>query len=57
VLIYFMLNSDLPFGSWRESDLDIFAKIARGQLLFPNHFSLEVIDLLKKVIHCYTIML
>jgi serine/threonine protein kinase len=50
VLIYFMLNSDLPFGSWRESDLDIFAKIARGQLLFPNHFSLEVIDLLKKLL-------
>lgn len=50
VLIYFMLHSELPFGSWRESDLDTFAKIARGQLLFPNHFSLEVIDLLKKLL-------
>eukprot|EP01018_Ginkgo_biloba_P033871 Gb_14360 [translate_table: standard] len=50
VLIYFMLQSELPFGSWRESDLDIFAKIARGQLMFPCHFSLEVIDLLKKLL-------
>lgn len=50
VLIYFMLHGDLPFGSWRESDLDIFAKIARGELLFPNHFSLEAIDLLKKLL-------
>ncbi|GLJ40758.1 hypothetical protein SUGI_0842740 [Cryptomeria japonica] len=50
VLIYFMLQNELPFGSWRESDLDIFAKIAKGQLMFPSHFSVEVIDLLKKLL-------
>uniref|UniRef100_A0A0C9RNT7 protein-serine/threonine phosphatase n=1 Tax=Wollemia nobilis TaxID=56998 RepID=A0A0C9RNT7_9CONI len=50
VLIYFMLQNELPFGSWRESDLDIFAKIARGRLMFPSHFSVEVIDLLKKLL-------
>lgn len=52
MLIYFMLQNELPFGSWRESDLDIFAKIAKGQLMFPSHFSVEVIDLLKKVSPC-----
>eukprot|EP00250_Pteridium_aquilinum_P021488 c25141_g1_i1 orf=448-3657(+) len=50
VLIYFMLQNELPFGSWRDSELDIFAKVARGQLLIPDGLSPEVSDLLNKLL-------
>lgn len=50
VLIYFMLQNDLPFGSWRDSELDIFAKVARGQLVIPDGLSPEVSDLLNKLL-------
>ncbi|KAF0932343.1 hypothetical protein E2562_010290 [Oryza meyeriana var. granulata] len=50
VLIYFMLQSDMPFGSWRESELEPFAKIAKGHLVMPATFSMEVVDLITKVI-------
>lgn len=50
VLIYFMLRGEMPFGSWRESELDTFAKIAKGQLKFPQTFSPEVMDLIAKVL-------
>ncbi|MCO5609029.1 hypothetical protein L7F22_063250 [Adiantum nelumboides] len=50
VLIYFMLQNELPFGSWRDSELDIFAKVARGQLLIPDGLSPEVSDLLSKLL-------
>ena len=49
VLIYFMLRNELPFGSWRESELDIFAKVAGGQFLVPDGLSPAVSDLLSKV--------
>lgn len=39
----------MPFGSWRESELDTFAKIAKGQLNLPQTFSAEVVDLITKV--------
>lgn len=50
VLIYFMLQNELPFGSWRDSELDIFAKVARGQLSLPDGLSPEVSDLLNKLL-------
>ncbi len=50
MLIYFMLQSDMPFGSWRESELEPFAKIAKGHLVMPSTFSIEVVDLITKVI-------
>ncbi|KAG9449193.1 hypothetical protein H6P81_009158 [Aristolochia fimbriata] len=50
VLIYFMLQVEMPFGSWRESELDTFAKIARGQLTLPHTFSPEVVDLITKLL-------
>uniref|UniRef100_A0A0D9VEU9 protein-serine/threonine phosphatase n=1 Tax=Leersia perrieri TaxID=77586 RepID=A0A0D9VEU9_9ORYZ len=50
VLIYFMLQSDMPFGSWRESALEPFAKIAKGHLVMPATFSVEVVDLITKVL-------
>uniref|UniRef100_A0ACD5ZJA9 Uncharacterized protein n=1 Tax=Avena sativa TaxID=4498 RepID=A0ACD5ZJA9_AVESA len=50
VLIYFMLQSDMPFGSWRESELEPFAKIAKGRLVMPSTFSVEVVDLLTKLL-------
>lgn len=49
VLIYFMLEAEMPFGSWRESELETFAKIAKGQLTLPQSFSIEVVDLITKV--------
>jgi protein kinase X len=50
VLIYFMLQSDMPFGSWRESELEPFAKIAKGHLTMPSTFSVEVVDLITKLL-------
>ena len=49
VLIYFMLKGEMPFGSWRESELDTFAKIAKGQLNLPQTFSPDAVDLITKV--------
>lgn len=50
VLIYFMLQGEMPFGSWRQSELDTFAKIAKGQLTLPETFSPEVVDLITKLL-------
>ncbi|KAL6629488.1 hypothetical protein ACP70R_029253 [Stipagrostis hirtigluma subsp. patula] len=50
VLIYFMLQSDMPFGSWRESELEPFAKNSKGQLLMPSTFSVDVVDLITKLL-------
>lgn len=47
-LIYFMLYSEMPFGSWRESELT-FARIVKGQLTLPQTFSLKAVDLITKV--------
>lgn len=50
VLIYFMLQGEMPFGSWRESEIDIVAKIAKGQLNLPQTLSPEAVDLITKVL-------
>lgn len=50
VLIYFMLQGEMPFGSWRESEIDIVAKIAKGQLSLPQNLSPEAVDLLTKLL-------
>lgn len=50
VLIYFMLQGEMPFGSWRESELDTFAKIAKGQFTLPHTFSSEAVDLITKLL-------
>ncbi|RLM79786.1 protein phosphatase 2C and cyclic nucleotide-binding/kinase domain-containing protein [Panicum miliaceum] len=50
VLIYFMLQSDMPFGSWRESELEPVTKIAKGHLVIPSTFSAEVVDLITKLL-------
>lgn len=49
VLIYFMLQGDMPFGSWRENELDTVAKISKGQFNLPQSCSPEAIDLITKV--------
>lgn len=49
VLIYFMLLGEMPFGSWRDGELDTYAKIAKGHLNLPETLSLSVIDLITKV--------
>ncbi|KAL5768782.1 hypothetical protein ACOSP7_015327 [Xanthoceras sorbifolium] len=50
VLIYFMLQGEMPFGSWRESEIDIVAKIAKGQLSLPQTLSPEAVDLISKLL-------
>lgn len=50
--MYFMLQTELPFGSWRDDELEIFGRIARRQLTFPSTFSPEAKDLIDKVIAC-----
>lgn len=49
MLVYFMLKGEMPFGSWRESEIDTFAKIAKGKFTLPQNFSPEVVDLITKV--------
>ncbi|PWA62610.1 protein serine/threonine phosphatase [Artemisia annua] len=49
VLIYFMPQSEMPFGSWRENELDTFAKIAKGQFTLSKTFSREVVELINKL--------
>ncbi|XP_047269056.1 protein phosphatase 2C and cyclic nucleotide-binding/kinase domain-containing protein isoform X2 [Capsicum annuum] len=48
-LIYFMLQGEMPFGSWRESELT-FPRIAKGQLTLPHAFSQEAVDLVTKLL-------
>ncbi|GFP92081.1 protein phosphatase 2c and cyclic nucleotide-binding/kinase domain-containing protein [Phtheirospermum japonicum] len=48
-LIYFMLQGEMPFGSWRESELT-FARIVKGQLTLPQNFSIEAVDLMTKLL-------
>ncbi|KAH8482129.1 hypothetical protein H0E87_029550 [Populus deltoides] len=50
VLIYFMLQGEMPFGSWRDSELDTFAKIAKGQLNLPSNFSHEAVELITQLL-------
>ncbi|PKU63642.1 protein phosphatase 2C and cyclic nucleotide-binding/kinase domain-containing protein isoform X1 [Dendrobium catenatum] len=50
VLIYFLLQAEMPFGSWRESELEAFAKISKGHLTLPQTFSIEVVDLITKLL-------
>lgn len=47
-LIYFMLKGEMPFGSWRESELT-FARIVKGQLTLPQDFSDGAVDIITKV--------
>lgn len=44
-----MLQGEKPFGSWRESEIDIITKIAKGQLNFPKTLGPEAVDLISKV--------
>ncbi|KAF7819783.1 protein phosphatase 2C and cyclic nucleotide-binding/kinase domain-containing protein isoform X1 [Senna tora] len=50
VLIYFMLRGEMPFGSWRQNELDTVAKIAKRKLNLPETFSPEAIDLITKLL-------
>ncbi|XP_052199818.1 protein phosphatase 2C and cyclic nucleotide-binding/kinase domain-containing protein [Diospyros lotus] len=50
VLTYFTLVGEMPFGSWRENELDTFAKIAKGQLTLPHTLSPEAVDLITKLL-------
>lgn len=50
VLIFFMLQAEMPFGSWRQSEVETFARIAKGQLTLPSTFSQEAVDLITKLL-------
>jgi len=45
-----MLRGEMPFGSWRENELDTVAKIAKRKLHIPESFSSEAVDLISKVL-------
>jgi hypothetical protein len=49
VLVYFMLQNELPFGSWRDNELDTFGKIVGRQMALPSNLSSGAIDLIDKV--------
>lgn len=44
-----MLQGEKPFGSWRESEIDTFSKIAKGQLHLSPTISPDAADLITKV--------
>ncbi|KAK4757735.1 hypothetical protein SAY87_019036 [Trapa incisa] len=50
VLIYFMLQGEKPFGSWRENETDTFSKIAKGQLHLSPTISADAADLITKLL-------
>ncbi|KAH1131949.1 hypothetical protein J1N35_003327 [Gossypium stocksii] len=50
VLIYFLLQGEMPFGSWRQSELDTFAKIAKGQFTLSQNLGPEAVDLITKLL-------
>ncbi|XP_039017712.1 protein phosphatase 2C and cyclic nucleotide-binding/kinase domain-containing protein-like isoform X2 [Hibiscus syriacus] len=50
VLIYFLLQGEMPFGSWRQSELDTFAKIAKGQFILSDNLSPEAVDIITKLL-------
>ncbi|KAK9026920.1 hypothetical protein V6N11_066778 [Hibiscus sabdariffa] len=50
VLIYFLLQGEMPFGSWRESELDTYAKIAKGHFALSQNLSPEAVDLITKLL-------
>ncbi|XP_019052377.1 PREDICTED: protein phosphatase 2C and cyclic nucleotide-binding/kinase domain-containing protein isoform X2 [Nelumbo nucifera] len=50
VLIFFMLQAEMPFGSWRESELETFARIAKGHFTLPQTFSPQAADIITKLL-------
>ncbi|XP_021859637.1 protein phosphatase 2C and cyclic nucleotide-binding/kinase domain-containing protein isoform X2 [Spinacia oleracea] len=50
VLIYFMLQGEMPFGSWRENELDTVARIAKGHFNLSHSCSPEATDLITKLL-------
>jgi len=49
VLIYTMLQGEGPFGSWKDSELQVYTRIARRSMQYPDHFSAEVVSLVDQV--------
>ena len=49
VLVYEMLASYPPF--YDEDPMRTYAKIMRGDLHFPSHFSRAAIDLIRRLLH------
>ncbi len=49
ILIYEMLASYPPF--YDEDPMMTYAKISRGKIVIPKHFSRRVVDLIKRLLH------
>jgi hypothetical protein len=47
--MYVMLHSELPFGSWRDNEVEVFGRIAHRHMTFPSSFTPEARDLIDKV--------
>ncbi|KAI4380400.1 hypothetical protein MLD38_006596 [Melastoma candidum] len=50
VLVYYMLQGEMPFGSWRQNELDTVAKISKGQVSLPKRFSPDAADFITKLL-------
>jgi serine/threonine protein kinase len=49
VFIFCLLAGEAPFGSVRDSELEIFERITKRELHFPDDFSTPAKDLIDKV--------
>lgn len=50
VLVYMMLVGEGPFGSWRDSELQVYTRIAQRQLHLPRTLPREASDLVEKLL-------
>lgn len=50
VLIYMMLNGEGPFGSWKDSELQVYTRIARRNFVYPDTFSPHAISLIDQLL-------
>lgn len=50
VLIYVLLQGSAPFGSPKDSEMQLYSAILQRRLTFPSHFSSDVVDLIEKLL-------
>lgn len=49
MLVYAMLQGEGPFGLWKDSELQVYTRIARRSMDYPDHFSAEAVSLVDQV--------
>ena len=48
-LIFTLIVGDCPFGSWKDSELQVYTRIARRDFAMPEDISPEAADIIEKV--------